>query len=265
VRYRLASGRDQTISVTGPPVRVGFDPDAADVLQQFAARGLRALLGGGDHLLFLVCVLLPLRRAGSAAALFAAAAAGQALTMAIGAGAAPPAAAWLAWAAMIAASAVVIAALQTVVSSRLRWVTALAFAFGVMNGAAFADVLAQAGQFAGSHRVMAAAAFGAVALLGELWLGALAWATRIWLDRRGVSDRAFATIAAVVIAHSAIHRVVERGSGLATLGSITAERALVWLTVGWAGIMLLVAATEMWSAARSDPRARGGRADAVTP
>jgi hypothetical protein len=241
VRYRLPSGSEHAISVAGPPARVTFDPGVRNVLQQFIARGVRALLDGGDHLLFLLCVLLPVRRARSAAALFAACALGQAIAMVISVLRPAMTAETLTALAMIAASMVVIAALQNVVRARLRRVVPLAFAFGALNGFAFGDALTRSEQFAGSHVSIAVAAFFVVALAGELWLGVLVWATRTWLDERGMPERVVSILASAVIAHSAIHRVVDRGGILAQAGSFGAERALVWLTLGWACVMMLVA------------------------
>jgi hypothetical protein len=218
-----------------------FDPGVRNVLQQFIARGARALLDGGDHLLFLLCVLLPVRRARSAAALFAAGALGQAIAMVISVLRPAMTAETLTALAMIAASMVVIAALQNVVRARLRRVVPLAFAFGALNGFAFGDALTRSEQFAGSHVSIAVVAFFVVALAGELWLGVLVWATRAWLDERGMPERVVSILASAVIAHSAIHRVVDRGGILAQDGSFVAERALVWLTLGWACVMMLVA------------------------
>jgi len=241
VRYRLPSGGEHAMSVTGPPARVVFDPGVRSVLQQFVARGVRTLLDGGDHLLFLLCVLLPVRRARSAALVFAAGALGQAIAMAISVVRPAMTAQSLTALAMIAASIVVIAALQNVVRAHLRWVVRLAFAFGALNGFAFGDALTRSEQFAGSHVSIAIAAFFVVALAGELWLGVLVWATRAWLDERGMPERVVSILASAAIAHGAIHRVVDRGGILAQAGSFGAERALVWLTLGWACVMMLVA------------------------
>jgi hypothetical protein len=143
--------------------------------------------------------------------------------------------------ATIAASMVVVAALQNVVGAHLRWVVPLAVAFGTLNGFAFGDAIVIAKQFAGAHTSIAVAAFVSVVLLGELWLGVLAWATRMWLNERGVPERVVSILASAIIAHSAIHRVLDRGQILAQAGSFGGERALVLLTLAWACVMTLVA------------------------
>jgi hypothetical protein len=266
LHYVMPSGPGHSFSLTGPPVRVAFDPFAADVLPQFVARGLRALFDGGDHLLFLACLLLPVRRGRSVAALFATGALGQ--TIAIALSVARPSvmtAESLTALATIAASMVVIAALQNVVRAHLRWVVPLAFAFGVLNGFAFGHAIVSAEQFAGAHTSIGVATFATVVLVGELWLGVLAWATRTWLNERGVPERAVSILASAIIAHSAMHRVLDRGQILAQAGSFGAERALVWLTLGWACVMMLVALANAVSGRALDAGHAAGAVKAAQP
>jgi hypothetical protein len=240
-RYRPPSGGDQAISVTGPPTRIAFDPAASAVLPQFAVRGVRALFGNGDGLFFLVCLLLPVRRARPAAALFIAVACGQAIAIAASLmrpGMSPE---WLAGVGMVAASAVVIVAAQNVVRAQLRWAVALALLFGAANGVALSEAAAASGQFAGAHRLLAMATFSVVIVAAELWLGALMWAFRGWLDQSGVPDRFLVILGSAIVAHDAFHRLADRGLLLAQEGSVAAGHALIWLTLGWIGALLLVA------------------------
>ena len=241
VRYRLSTGRDQTISVTGQAVRVSFDPDTREVAQAFATRGLRALLDGGDQLLFLLCVLMPVRRARSAVAIFLAGAAGQSIAVAVSLARPALSVDSLTAIGLVAASAVAIAALQNLLRAHARWVLSLTFVFGALNGFAFGNALVTSGPFAGGHVALGVAAFSAVALVGELWLGAIVWGTRTWLDDRGVPERLVAILAAAALSHTALHRMMERGQLLADSGSFGGERVLLWLTLGWAGVMLLIA------------------------
>ena len=143
---------------------------------------------------------------------------------------------------MIGASAIVIAALQNLVRARARWVMLVTIAFGLCSGVAFGATLADSLQFAGAHRSVAIPAFAFIVLLGELWLGALAWTLRSWLDERGVPELFLSIGGSALIAHNALHRVLDRGQLLAQGG----ERVLVWLTLGWAGAILLAAASRAW-------------------
>ena len=120
----------------------------------------------------------------------------------------------------------------------------LAIAFGLFNGITFGHTIVDAMQFAGSYRAMAFATFLVVAVAGQVWLAALMWGTRTWLHRLRLHDRIATIVASVLVAHSAVERVVERGHVVAQAGSFAAQRALVWLTLAWALVMLLAGVRE---------------------
>lgn len=240
-RYTPVSGREQTVSVAGPAMRVAFDPPLTAVVSSFGLRGLRALFDGGDYCIFLVCLLLPVRSVRSLLVLFAAAAHAQAVVIGLYVVDAPAMAPWLAGAAMAAASAIVIASMQNVANARWNWVLALVPAFAALNGWTLGQSAEASAQFAGAHVLSGTLAFGAVVLLGELWLGALVWACRTWLHERGLSDRLLVLVGSALVAHSAVHRVMERSHIVAQDGSFGGERAVTWLTLFWVGAILLAA------------------------
>jgi hypothetical protein len=249
-RYQPASGREQIVNVTGPAVRVTFDPSFAAVLRQFAVRGLRALFDGGDHLLFLLCLLLPMRRTSTVFGLVAAVVLGQAVAMIVAVNQPLLSAEWVAGTAMVAASAIVIATLQGVVRARMRWTILIALAFGVMNGALLGQAAVASAPLGGGHSRAAMFAFVAVLLTGELWLAALLWAFRAWLDERGLPDRVAAILGLAAVAHQALHRVVERAEIVALDGPSESEHVLAWLTLAWIGAVLLAATS---NAVAGDP------------
>lgn len=238
VRYQRPGGDADVLSLTGAPERVTFDPPASAVLSQFARRGVRALLDGGDYLLFIVCLLLPLRQWRIAVRLGASMAIAQAVAIAVTAILPQALTPWLPGIAIVAASLIAIGALQNVAGARFRWVLPLAIVFGALNGSAFGATASASRQFAGAHHALAIIAFGAVVLIGELWLGALAWALRLWLDERGFPERIVVFIGSAGIAHSAIHRVMER----AQTGFSDPDRILWWLVACWIAAILIAAA-----------------------
>ena len=242
-RYQPVSGRDQIVNVTGPAVRVTFDPSFAAVLRQFAVSGLRALFDGGDHLLFLLCLLLPMRRTRSVFGLVAAVVLGQSVAMIVAVNQPPLSAEWMAGTAMVAASAIVIATLQGVVRARMRWTILIALAFGVVNGGLLGQAAVASAPLGGEHSTAAMFAFAAVVLIGELWLAALAWAFRAWLDERGLPDRVAAILGLAMVAHQALHQIVERAEIVALGGSLGGEHVLAWLTLAWIGAVLVAAAS----------------------
>jgi hypothetical protein len=244
VRFVPASGAAPIISVVGPPVRVSFDPALADALQDFLARGLTTVLAFGDHLLMLVCLLVPARSTRDAVRVMMTMIAAQAVGMTIGVAGSNALGPVLPAAAMIAASVVVVAAVQNIVRVRPGFVAASAVGFGALNGLAFGRAFAIEAQLAGAHALGAFGVFLAVVAAAELWLGAVVAATRAWLDGRGVAERIMTPVASALIAHAAVHHVLDRGADVARSGSFAAEHAVVALTLGWAAVMVAIAVYE---------------------
>ena len=243
VTYLRPNGRAQVISIVGPAARVHFDPGLLDTVQEFVARALRSVLTVGDHILLLACLLMPMRSARDIARLFGAFAVGQAIGMTafgLPAGTTPL---FTQVASLVAASAVVVAAVQNMVSARYLLVAALSAGVGGLSGVAFGDAFAAARQFAGAHHAAAFSVFMAFVVAGEFWIGAVMWSARAWLDRRGAPIWVFTIVASAFIAHSAIHEVLDRGQALAAEGAVAVD-VVFWVTMAWAIVMLGVAIAE---------------------
>jgi hypothetical protein len=236
-RFLPASGREQIVSVEGPAARISFDPQIRDVLPAFALRALRLLFDSGDYFLLLACLLLPLPRGRFLSSVFAATALSQvaAFVVSMAAARTPELDSVVT---VVAASTIVIAALQNIARARQRWILAVAIAFGALNGWTMGVSGQSALQFAGAHRAPAMLTFCAVVLLGQLWLGAVAWAFRAWLAERGLHERVTVVVGSALVAHSAVHRLVERAH---TTAAPAGDDTLFWLTLTWTVAILLVA------------------------
>jgi hypothetical protein len=235
--YLLPSGAEQNLILRGAPTRVEFDPGAFDALRDFLVRALNTLFSGGDHLLFLACVLLPAWRPREAATLFGAAVLGQGATMTASLLFQVPEPVVLSFR-MIATSAIAIAGILAVVGARLRWTLPVAVVFGLASGFVLGATLTSAEPFAGSQLWIAAATYILTVLTGLLWLGAVAWLARDWLDRAGAFPRFVMLFVAVVLIHTALHRMTAAGRELTAI-TVEASTLAVWLTLGWTAAFLL--------------------------
>jgi hypothetical protein len=236
--YVDASG-DRIISVKGVIERVTFDPGWLEVTGQFARRGLQSLVGGWDSLLLLGCLVVPIRPARAIVGLVAAVTAGQVAGAVIGS-AAPSLPGTLAMIQVIAASAIVVASIQNIAGARLQWVRALAIGFGAVYGYSQGNEFSMARPFAGEHAALAAVIFMSVAIVSQAWTTTVLWLIRRWLDERGFPERIATIGLSGLIAHSAIHRVLERGPAIGP----EFERLVTQVTMGWAVVILAVAAIE---------------------
>jgi hypothetical protein len=147
-------------------------------------------------------------------------------------------------------------ALQTIVGARERWVLVLTAMFGVLSGCTFGGLLVDIGPFAGSHQPAAFVMFPLVVALGELWIAAVAWGVRTWLASAGIGDGVTTIVASVLIAHTAIHRMLDRGQRLVQSGVVNSMRVVTWLTLGWAAAMGVIALVELLRQRGATARAR---------
>jgi hypothetical protein len=239
IAHYVAASGERIISVKGPIERVTFEPAWLEVTRQFALRGLQSLVVGWDALLLLGCLVVPSRRARTVAALVGAVAVAQVAGVVIGTvvGSEPQTLATLQ---VVAASGIVVASIQNIAGARLQWVRALALGLGVVYGFSQGNQLSVAGPFAGGHAVLAALVFMSVLVFSQAWTATVLWLIRRWLDERGLPERIATIGVSGLIAHSAIHRALERGQAVAS----EFERLVTQVTIGWVVVILAVAALE---------------------
>ena len=244
VEYAPAAGAAQTISVMGQASRVAFDPAAGSTVAEFVRQSLQSIVGFGDHLLLLICLLLPMRSARTGVRLVGLTIIGEALGLLIYLSA-PEALGPLApTAAFVAASALVIAAAQVVLEVRPSFVAAVAAAFGFLFGIGAGHGLVGNLQLAGSHHALAISSALVTMLVAQVWLAAIVWAARSWLDGRGVPAYALQLLFAIIIGHTALHRVMTTSEAVSEPGSFLADHSILLLGIGWLVAILIVAGAD---------------------
>jgi hypothetical protein len=242
--YQRAPGTVRTFSLVGDPERVQLDPDRSDVVRGFAGEGFRALVERGDWLLFLVCLALPWRVGSEAAARGRPGPAVLALLLgeliALPAGAAwmkcpPDARAALQ---LTAASGIVIAALQNIAGATARWRWPLALVFGLITGFIFGLGFHDVAAFAGSHPAVALCVFMSVIAAAQIWAVSVSWSAVGFACRSGLPVRLATVLVSIVVLHTAVHWMMERGELLARSGTVTSDHALGLVTLAWTGLIL---------------------------
>ncbi|MFN7985172.1 MAG: hypothetical protein U0Q11_25305 [Vicinamibacterales bacterium] len=241
VDFMRQDGRHFDINVTGPAARVDFDPAAGAVAVRFAREMLQRLVTPGLQFLMLICLLAPVRREGTAPRLVGLVLAAQAIGM-LAAATLRVSPSLSSPAVLIAASAVVVAALQAIVNARPVLVAAVALLFGLCVGVGTSRPVIDAFQFAGAHETVAVVAAVATALLAQAWAAGALWAARSWLEGRHLPEPAFSIFIAVVAGHSALHHVVAAASQLAGRGTFVSSHATTVVSVVWLVAALGVAA-----------------------
>lgn len=263
VLHFLAPGQPERAFVyDGTPGLVQLDPSWYQSALRFVRLGIAHILGGYDHLLFIFCLVIPVRRWRALAAIVTAFTAAHTITLVASAYGFAPDALWFPplVEALIALS-IVYMALENILArpGRLekRWM--LAFGFGLIHGFGFSFALRESLQFAGSHLLTSLAAFNLGVELGQLMVLAVTVPVLLFIIRRSANERAVVIVASALVAHSGWHWMTERLAVLQEFRvSVPALDAVFLLGVMRALLLLVVAGGVAWMLSGVMRRLAGG-------
>ncbi|MGA7680062.1 MAG: HupE/UreJ family protein [Pseudolabrys sp.] len=159
----------RTMMLNGSSGLVKLDPPWYDAGLGFAALGIQHILTGFDHLLFLLCLVIPFRRLRSLIPVITAFTVGHSVTLIGTAFGLAPGAKWFPpFIEMAIAVSIVYMAVENIIGPNLqrRWI--IAGLFGLVHGFGFADVLGEQLQFAGSNLLTALFGFNVGIEIGQL-------------------------------------------------------------------------------------------------
>lgn len=215
VHIALPRGDVRTLSYEGDPGVVALDPRWWQSGLRFVREGFWHILGGLDHLLFVFCLVLPLRQWRPLVAIVTAFTLAHSLTLGAAALGLTPSAAWFP---PLVEVAIALSILWLTVENVLlpadrlsrRW--PMAFGFGLIHGFGFSFALREQLQFAGANLLSALAAFNVGVELGQLLVLALAVPALALLLRQLPNDRAHLVtwVGSAFVAHAAWHWMTER-------------------------------------------------------
>jgi hypothetical protein len=209
------SGEEQVLAFDGEVRSLVLTPSPWQVAGDFLREGFLHILGGIDHLLFLLCLILPLRELWPMVKAVTAFTVAHSITLGAAALGWIPTPLWFASAveAVIALS-IVFLALENILRTRFsrRWTTA--FAFGLVHGFGFASALSESLQFAQGQLLVALASFNLGVELGQLLVLAGVLPLLVLLLRRVPSERIAVIVISTLIAHTAWHWMSERADAL---------------------------------------------------
>lgn len=212
VRFVLADGTIRAFELEGNPGLVRLDPTMLQSVRRFLTLGFRhVLFEDTDHILFLVCLVVPFRRFRSVATMLLSFAAAYTLTLVAGSFGYGPDSLWFApLIDLLVAASIIYIAVDNIAGARLRrrWLTT--FAVGLIHGFAFAFVVRPSLQFAGSHALASVLAFNLGITLSHIVVLAVAVPVMSFLFARVASERLGAIILSGVVAHTGWHWMTDR-------------------------------------------------------
>jgi hypothetical protein len=215
LRFLTPDGGERAFHYEGNPGVVRLDPHWYQAASTFVKMGFLHILDGIDHLLFVLCLVIPFRRFVPLVAIVTSFTVAHSITLIASAFGLAPDALWFPplIETLIAAS-IVYMALENIVGARLqrRWL--IAFGFGLVHGFGFSFVLQESLQFAGAHLTLSLLAFNVGVELGQVLVLAVAIPALIALFRYGLAERMGTIILSAMVAHTAWHWMTERGAEL---------------------------------------------------
>lgn len=292
LQVRMADGSERVFALHDDPELVRLDPRWHQAAWRFLADGFWHVLDGPDHLLFLLCVVLPLRRLRSLVVIVTSFTVAHSVTLIASAYGMAPGGLWFPpLVETLIATSIVFMALENVVGAmggRLAWrsgtgepspdggasrpaagsgssyldrrwiVTGL---FGLVHGFGFSFVLRDTLQFAGSHMLTSLLSFNLGVELAQLVVIGVACALAAAVFGRVVEERLGIVIASVVVAHTGWHWMLERIAVLGQFSFPVLDAALVASAIGWLMVVLALGGvawlTRLLVTARSSARGAG--------
>jgi hypothetical protein len=216
LRFITPDGTVHAFEYPGDPGVVRLDPRWHQAAWQFVKLGFFHILDGTDHLLFLLCLVIPFRRFRALVPIVTAFTVAHSVTLIASAYNLAPDALWFPpLIETLIAMSIVYMALENIaagVSVQRRWI--ITFAFGLVHGFGFSFALRETLQFAGSHLLTSLLSFNIGVELGQLLvLGLMIPALEV-LFRFVVAERMGTIILSALVAHTAWHWMMERAGRL---------------------------------------------------
>jgi HupE/UreJ protein len=260
MRFLPPGGATRAFEYHGNPGLVRLDPRWHQAVLRFVESGFWHILDGIDHLLFILCLVIPFRKLGPLVLIITAFTVAHSITLVSAAFGLAPSGLWFPpLIETLIAVSILAMALENILGAnvRRRWI--IAFVFGLVHGFGFSFALQETLQFAGSHLLTSLVSFNVGVELGQLLVLIVLVPALDWLFRR-IGERIGILILSVLVGHTAWHWMTERWDVLRKFplpaldaGSLAA--AMRWL------MALLALGLLVWLADLALARWTGNRVD----
>jgi len=236
LQFFSPNGTSRAYDLEGDAGLVRLDPSWFNAAGRFVIMGFNHIMGGTDHLLFLLCLVIPFRRVRPLIPIVTAFTVAHSITLIASAYHYAPDFLWFPpLIETLIATSIVYMALENIVilHPMRRWI--ITFCFGLVHGFGFSFGLQHMLQFAGSHLLTSLLSFNVGVELGQLLVLALFVPALNILFRHVVAERMGTIIVSAIVGHTAWHWMIDRFDVLQkfpwptiTYGDLA--NALPWLT-----------------------------------
>lgn len=236
------AGSQRAFEYVGDPGLVRLDPRWAHAAGRFVALGFQHIMGGIDHLLFILCLVIPFRKLRPLISVVTAFTVAHSITLIGSAYGLAPDALWFPpLIEVLIALSILYMALENIIGAKLerRWV--MAFLFGLVHGFGFSFALRESLQFAGSHLVTSLLSFNIGVEIGQVAVLLLAIPALNFLFTRVVAERMGSVILSAFVAHTAWHWSADRWTALRKYSLAAGSGTNVSWGLGWLLALILIA------------------------
>ena len=247
----------------GDPGLVRLDPRWHQAAWRFVVSGFWHILEGIDHLLFLLCLIIPFRHWRPLVVIVTSFTVAHSITLIAAAFGFVPDSLWFPpLIELMIALTIIYMALENIVGANLqrRWI--ITFAFGLIHGFGFSFALRESLQFAGDHLVASLLAFNLGVEIGQLAVLVILLPVLALLFKHAWVERIGIIMLSALVAHTGWHWMLERFDSLwkfpfpsidaAFLAS--AMRGLIALIVLGALVWLANSTVRRWIALRNEKK-----------
>ncbi len=248
LRYVLPSGAERPFSFVGNPGLVNLDPSWFQASWRFIVMGFHHILEGTDHILFLLCLVIPYRNIRALFPVITAFTVAHSITLISSLFGVVPSALWFPpLIETLIALSIVYMAFENIIGFKQenRWL--VTFGFGLVHGFGFSFLLTESMQFAGAHLLTALLSFNVGVEFGQLLVLFIVVPVLVLLFRYAVAERMGVIILSALVAHSAWHWMAERWTTLMAYDiALPVINRAFWVSLTQWGILLIVAISVLW-------------------
>ena len=248
LRFLVPSGAERVFNYLGNPGVVELDPRWHQAAFRFVTMGFEHILEGIDHLLFLFCLVIPLRSIRALIPVVTSFTIAHSITLISASFGVAPGVLWFPpLIETLIALSIVYMAFENIVGVKLehRWM--ITFGFGLIHGFGFSFLFSETLQFAGGHLFSSLLAFNIGVELGQLFVLILVIPVINLLFRYLVEERVGTILLSALLAHSAWHWMIERGVTLNLYQiQMPVFDSLFWAAAMRWGMMFIVIIGALW-------------------
>lgn len=247
MRFLPPGGAERVFQFSGDPGQVRLDPRWHQAAWRFVVFGFEHILDGIDHLLFLLCLVIPIRTFRGLVPIVTSFTLAHSITLIAAALGLAPNVLWFpALIETLIAASIVFMAFENIIGSDLskRWL--VAFGFGLVHGFGFSFALSESLQFAGAHLLTSLLSFNIGVEFGQLFVLALVVPVLRLLFRTWLPVVAGTVVLSAILAHTGWHWMLQRGGELVqydfSVAPVTSSMGAMMLRWVMLGVIVVGAA-----------------------